>query len=35
MTPIQKLEGFIGTWEGSENGKDWAPIMDVKLSKIP
>lgn len=24
-----------GTWEGSENGKDWAPIMDVKLTKIP
>lgn len=24
-----------GTWEGSENGKDWAPIMDIKLTKIP
>jgi len=26
---------FSGTWEGSENGKDWAPIMDIKLIKIP
>ncbi|SIO54400.1 DUF1579 family protein [Chitinophaga niabensis] len=25
---------ITGTWEGSENGKDWAPIMDMKLSKI-
>lgn len=26
---------IAGTWEGSEDGKTWAPIMNIKLTKIP